>query len=464
MRTNHAQRGSAFVYVVGAVGIASMIAAGYLITVDNGRERSARADNAAGQEIDLEQRLLLIKQGVEQQAFASARVDPATEVLSLSTSPGLRATLRLQADGGPPGPVTLQSFADGVLVEQTLPLSAPGDPFAGARAGVQWLNLTAETDATGPPSARLPDKWVKEHPEIALRQIPVSEFTLYVAGGGSRLGGQTFDFNLGRVYARGDLEVVGSFASFYPLVSGGTVTVVDGAGLDFQPPGWAGPPIELSGGFSTGDPEFAAMARTELGSQVVTPQSIPVNVGVSPAVYGGQGAAVAANGKQVDLSAFEANCATHVTVTVAPALPAGAAGGRYLVNVTGMENLGWAAKPDAPTFVQSQPFAAAGHDGVTVLAFDYAALGPQAGPRSINIRIYNASGLDPNALVLVRGAERLAGALAIVSPHTLVISGDFNVQPVNGTVPAASLVTAQGVQTENDADAVWARETFGSAF
>jgi hypothetical protein len=99
-----------------------------------------------------------------------------------------------------------------------------------------------------------------------------------------------------------------------------------------------------------------------------------------------------------------------------------------------------------------------------VLAFDYAGLGNQPAPRAVSIRIYNGAGLDPNAVVLVRGAGRLAGNLSIVSPHSLVISGDFNLQPVNGAVPAAALVTARGVRTENEAEAVWAQETFGSAF
>ena len=46
--------------------------------------------------------------------------------------------------------------------------------------------------------------------------------------------------------------------------------------------------------------------------------------------------------------------------------------------------------------------------------------------------LYNGAGLDSNAVVLVRGAGRLAGDLSIVTPHPIIISGDFNVTPVNG--------------------------------
>jgi hypothetical protein len=98
-----------------------------------------------------------------------------------------------------------------------------------------------------------------------------------------------------------------------------------------------------------------------------------------------------------------------------------------------------------------------------VLAFDYAAIGNQPAPHAISIRIYDGAVLDTNALVLVRGADRLGGDLSIVSPHPIMISGDFNTQPVGGIIPAVSLVTLQGVQIEDGADALWARQTFGAA-
>ena len=99
---------------------------------------------------------------------------------------------------------------------------------------------------------------------------------------------------------------------------------------------------------------------------------------------------------------------------------------------------------------------------MTVLAFDYAAIRNQPAPRAISIRIYNGAILDTNAMVLVRGADRLGGDLSIVSPHPIMISGDFNTQPVSGVIPAVSLVTSQDVRIEGGADALWARQTFGA--
>jgi hypothetical protein len=134
-----------------------------------------------------------------------------------------------------------------------------------------------------------------------------------------------------------------------------------------------------------------------------------------------------------------------------------------VITVAGLDNSGSGVRRAEAPSTQDRPFAAASHNGVTVLAFDYAAIGSQAAPHAISIRIYNGAVLDTNALVLVRGADRLGGDLSIVSPHPIMISGDFNTRPAGGTIPAVSLVTSQGVQIEDGADALWARQTFGAA-
>ena len=465
-----------FIYVIGAVAIASLVAAGYLLIVDNGRERSAREADSAAQEIDLEEGILAIKEAVEQQALATAQIDLAASLSSASAGTGLPATFDLQTTDGATGLVTLANFADSSFLHRAASLMMSGDPFLSARADIRTLSLRAKTAQAYLQPARTSNKQVMENPEIDLRQIPLSEFTVYAAAGSVQLTSRTFaSGSIGRVYARGDLQITGLLNSICPVVSGGQVKLADGAELDLQPPGTAVPAVRLSGGFDSGNADFLAMARTELNSQVITRQVLPLNAGVTPILYQGQGAGAATGGGSgggtrnnnpgVNLTAFEESCAVQVAVSrqAGPKPSGGAASTSWVVNVTGLDNSGSEVRPGIVASTQGRPFAAAAHDGVTVLAFDYAAIGRQPAPHAISIRIYNGAALDPNALVLVRGADRLGGDLSIVSPHPMMISGDFNTQPVGGVVPAVSLVTSQGVQIEGSADALWARQTFGAA-
>jgi hypothetical protein len=275
------QRGSVFIYVIGTVTIAALVAAGYLVTVDNGRERAAREIDSASQEINLEEGILAIKQAIEQQALTTAQIDLATSISSASVA-GSPATFDLQTIDGTTGVVTLENFADSSFLDRAVSLTMPGDPFLSARANIRPLSLKAKTAQAYLQSARALNKQVTENPEIDLRQIPLSEFTVYAADEGIRLDSQTFASGIiGRVYARGDLQVIGSLKSSCPVVSGGQVKLAGNAELDLQLPGTAVPAVKLSGGFDSGSADFLAMARTELNSLVITRQIFPMNASVT---------------------------------------------------------------------------------------------------------------------------------------------------------------------------------------
>jgi hypothetical protein len=470
MLKHRQQRGSVFIYVIGTIAIASLVVAGYLATVDNGRERAARETDSSTQEIDLEEGILAIKQAIEQQALTTAQIDLATSISSASAAAGSPVTFDLQATDGATGVIALANFADGSFFHRAVSLTMPGDPFLSARADIRPLSLKVTTSQADLQSARALNKRVAENPEIDLRQIPLSEFTVYAADGGIRLDSQTFASGIiGRVYARGDLQITGSLKSSYPVVSSGQVKLAGNAELDLQPPGTTVPAVKLSGSFDSSNADFLAMARTELNSQVITRQIFPMNASVTPALYQGAGTSTGAGGSadnsQINLAGFEENCAVHVAVSrQASTNPSdGSRLASWVINVTGLNNSGSEVQPGVVPSTQGRPFAVASHNGVTVLAFDYAAIGNQPAPHAISIRIYNGAVLDTNALVLVRGADRLGGDLSIVSPHPIMISGDFNIQPVGGSIPAVSLVTLQTVQIEDAADALWARQTFGAA-
>jgi hypothetical protein len=93
-----------------------------------------------------------------------------------------------------------------------------------------------------------------------------------------------------------------------------------------------------------------------------------------------------------------------------------------------------------------------------LLAFDYRRL-PKGYSGSIYLVAEDSTGNPAaTAILLVRGAQTLNGPLSIVSPHPIVIAGDFN-QPTVGDAPACSIITAQDVQTEA---ADWASATLGA--
>jgi hypothetical protein len=108
---------------------------------------------------------------------------------------------------------------------------------------------------------------------------------------------------------------------------------------------------------------------------------------------------------------------------------------------------------------QTVPFAAAQNSqnpAQTILALDYARLGaPQFS--SVYLAVQDAAG-NPlaNAVILIRGAQALSGPMSIVSPHPIIIAGDFN---ADGDSPAASIVTPANVQT---AAANWGSDVLGN--
>jgi hypothetical protein len=116
-----------------------------------------------------------------------------------------------------------------------------------------------------------------------------------------------------------------------------------------------------------------------------------------------------------------------------------------------------APKSEPPPGPQTVVFAASQNKqnpSQTIFALDYFQLGgvPLG---SVFMVVQDPSG-NPmaNAVILVRGAQQLNGAFSIVSPHPIIIAGDFN----NGD-EAASIITPANLQTVAED---WGSDVFGA--
>jgi hypothetical protein len=64
----------------------------------------------------------------------------------------------------------------------------------------------------------------------------------------------------------------------------------------------------------------------------------------------------------------------------------------------------------------------------------------------------------PNAVILIRGAHGLNGPLSIVSPHPIIVAGDFN-SDAGDDAPPASIITPASVQIVAPD---WGSDVFGN--
>ncbi|MBV8212469.1 MAG: hypothetical protein JOZ08_04495, partial [Verrucomicrobia bacterium] len=90
----------------------------------------------------------------------------------------------------------------------------------------------------------------------------------------------------------------------------------------------------------------------------------------------------------------------------------------------------------------------------TILALDFTAAGAKQ-LSSVFLVVQDPVGNPlPNAVILIRGAAALSGPVSIVSPHPIIIAGDFN----DDSQPA-SIITPGNLQT---VAADWGSDVFGN--
>jgi hypothetical protein len=451
--------GSVLVYVLVLVVIAGIIGASYLTFVDNERARTGRNLNQDGLRISIEQALLSLESAIRSELIATGEVKLAGLNRS-ETLPGISLSLSSKTDGDGSEVLQVQPFADSTEVVQTL---ARQDLFGQALAHVTLIDVDITALSTVP-SPRLPNLTVNDHPQIAVREIPVSQFTVFSAGDPFTLGATVFSQDIGRVFSESNLSITGNFVSDFTVIAGQNVNFAGGS-LEIKVPSDDGGSVKLS--TDTQGSNFLPDARTSLDSRVVTNSVLPVDSAALNSVYGtGNSGSATSNG--LNLSLLKTQC--DVLVVARPDIAITAPNGKKGCLVTVVGNFGGAhltypmgnkAASDSPSTVAQQtvPFAAAPNSqnpSQTILALDYARLGATR-IGSVFLVVQDPAGNPlPNSVILIRGAQVLTRSISIVSPHPIIIAGDFN---LGDDSPAASIITPANLQT---VVADWASDVFGN--
>ena len=298
-------------------------------------------------------------------------------------------------------------------------LSLPDDPFRGALASTSELDVTAVAIRLGStkPKGNYDFLSLRSKPVLSIRQIPVSEFSLYSWGGNVTLDAAITP-NIGRTYVNGDLNVTGGIANAsYPVATSGNVNLIGGASLEARSaPDVAAIALPIE---STTSNEWLSLAKSTQHSTVLTGRDLPMTMvqAVPKDELTASPLSVAANSQKEQLRLWH-QCS------------------RVILEVSGRITVR-GGKPDERKNYSTYATRIYNCWGPPVIVFDARRIAPAAGKESFYIASTSAT-----AAVFVRNASALTSDLTIVTPHPILISGGFNVQ---GSARAASLITAQAV-------------------
>ena len=157
-------------------------------------------------------------------------------------------------------------------------LTFPDDPFRGAIASTSELDVTALAVRLGltKPRGSYDFLSLRSIPVLSIRQIPVSEFSMYSLGGSLTLNA-TMTPNIGRTYVNGDLNVTGGTANAsYPVTASGNVNLIGGANLEARSsPSDAGILLPVE---TTTSNEWLSLAKSTQRSTVLTGRDLPMTM------------------------------------------------------------------------------------------------------------------------------------------------------------------------------------------
>jgi hypothetical protein len=470
-------RGSILVIVIAAVAIASMIAGSYLLFVDDHRERSARNGDDAATQIRLEQNVLRIQQEVRRLAKTKGEIDLSqlsSNLRSLSDSEP-SGWLKLTLVGYENGVALLDSFAD--LSTSFTSLESHSDPFLGAKAKV--FSITVESSATTLASSqsRLSFKKILITPRIDVRAIPSSQFTVFSLGADLDINSVNFPGPIGRIYAQGDVQLLGTFSTSYPVVSGGDVqtTGMLTVSLDENSPiQFSDKQTAYSQPSDSNQAAWLAEARTQYNSAIINPGSLPISLSLPPPTNGSGSGDIENKSSSLDFAAIRNRCDLLVLVQADgrgnygigtlrgdPSWLLSNGQQERTVAISGSNHFANGARSASVTGWQNNPVVAGivkttGIREQVVAAFNYGALGQEA-RQQIHSIYFEFSSSIADAVILIRGARYLQNGLTIASRWPVLVAGDFNAgqNPV-----AASILTTQTVRS---VDSNWGDAAFGSA-
>jgi hypothetical protein len=286
---------------------------------------------------------------------------------------------------------------------------------------VDTLTVTADAQSniSGSTDQRFSLPSLALTPQISVRQIPVSEFTLFSSSTAFQVAAPV-EPAIGRVHTEGDLVITGgAVSSLYPVTAGGNIILANNASLLAQ----SGPnqpqlsfPVQ-----STADDNWLAMARSTSQSTFLSGRDIPmttveaadISEMTTPSTGGPATTATAQQELWRQCSRIVSENEGTITVSTASGTQASSQEQRAFTRYVSRTN------PGAP-----------------VIIFDVSKGPPSPGRNSFYI-----SSSNPNAVVLLMNAGNLPGDMAIVTPLALTVEGGFN----NQGVPKAASITAKSV-------------------
>jgi hypothetical protein len=469
-------RGSIVVIVIAAVAIASMIVGSYLLFINDHRERTARESDDTAAQIRLEQNVLRIQSEIQLIAKTEGKIDlPETNSYlgSLPDSVPSAQWLKLTLKGYDGGVARIEALA--APLSSLTSLKNQGDPFFGARAQVLGVGVELSASTLVGGKSRLSSKKVVATPQIDVRAIPSSQFTVFALGAGLDVERTNFTVSIGRIYALRDIQFSGSFSTDYPIVSGGNVYTTGLLTISLDP----NSPIQFSAEQvayaqprDSNQAAWLAESRTQYNSAIINPGSLPVSLSLPPAANGTVSGPIGNEGSGMDFSTVRDRC--DLLLFVQP----DRRGGYGITEIRGksgwLQSSGLLETPSSTigsssrgtgersgkrTGRQSSPFVASkvsGSNEQVVAAFNYGALGQEA-LQQIHAVYFEFDKSIANAAVLVRGGRILQSDITIASRWPVLVAGDFN---AGQNPPPASILTAQ---TVSSVDSNWGNSVFGSA-
>jgi hypothetical protein len=321
-------------------------------------------------------------------------------------------------------------------------------------ARVQLVDLTALSKTISDGKQRLFNVQLTATPQIAIREIPVSQFTVYSAGDPFVIAPTPFVTNVGRVFSESTINVAAGFSSAFPVVSRDEVTFKSGS-LQFTDTDSANGLVgvtmntEMAGPIPGSAHDFLAYARTRFDSRLITNDVLPVECAPVDLIY------ETSSGRALNFNLLQKQCDLTVVAYVASTFNDKTG---YRMIVTGRSGVSYLTFcPGEGRPKESVPLVAYPNrdsPGQVLLAIDCKRL--PANFASIYLVAQDGTGRPAtNAIVLVRGAQTLKGPLSIVTPHPMVIAGDFNA--IGDSFPC-SIITNQDIRTQS---VDWASDFLG---
>jgi hypothetical protein len=411
--------GNVLVVLLALVVILGLVGGSLFEIGDSGRQRALQGqyrDRAVGAaEFDLE----TIRQQATQQFTQQARLDVASLDINQTQAQGSKETgfynLDLQAQAA--GPQILATQTHNTFQA----LSDSDDPFRGTAAVVDAFTVTGVAQSAVPSQTgnRFNLPMLTLSPQFNVRQIPLSQFTIFSSTTSSLHMAAPGTPIVGRIHTEGDMVISGGpMTSLYPVTAEGNISLANNGSLLAQPA-----PYQPAYRFpvqSTADNSWLAMALTVAHSTILSGRDLPMHMFLGADIT--QMTAPSLN-PPFNTPIAQQELSRQCTRIVALDL------GKIRVTTAAGESV---SPQEARAFY---PYASRHFPGGLVIVFDLSKAPPEIGRNSFYI-----SSAQP-AIVLLINASNLPGDLAIVSPLPLLVEGGVNVL---GT-PKAVSITAQSV-------------------